>query len=137
MSPPPAPRKSATIAWLLWLFAGWLGAHRIYLGRWVSGLVYLASFGLFGVGLLIDLFFLPVMVRDANAAAAPVIVIGSQPMPLPLSTPLPAAPSSGIVTALPPTIAPSAPPPRRCDYCGTMATVVARRCGECGAALRS
>jgi len=136
---PTPPRKSATVAWLLWLLAGWLGAHRFYLGRWFSGLVYLASFGLFGIGLLIDLFFLPVMIHDANAPAAPVLIVGSPalPLPLPLPAPPPAAPSSGVVTGVPPTIAPSAPPPRRCDYCGTMATVVARRCGECGAALRS
>jgi len=135
---PTPPRKSATVAWLLWLFGGWLGAHRFYLGRWLSGFVYLANFGVFGLGMLIDAFLLPSMVRDANATVAPVFVVGTAalPLPLPLATPAP-APHADVVTAVPPTIAPVAAPLRRCEYCGTMAMVAARRCAECGAALRS
>jgi len=46
-------RKTAII---LCLFLGWIGVHRFYLGRLISGLVYLLTIGRFGVGWLIDLF---------------------------------------------------------------------------------
>jgi hypothetical protein len=64
---PTSPPKSRAITWVLWILLGWLGAHRFYLGRWVSGFVYLGTLGLVGVGVLVDAFFLPMMVRDANA----------------------------------------------------------------------
>ncbi|WP_169784510.1 NINE protein [Campylobacter curvus] len=35
------------IAYALWFFAGWLGAHRIYLGKFISGFLMM---GLFFVG---------------------------------------------------------------------------------------
>ena len=33
--------RSLLIAYLLWFFLGVLGIHRFYLGRWVSGLIWL------------------------------------------------------------------------------------------------
>jgi len=132
---PTPPRKSATIAWLLWLLGGWLGAHRFYLGRWLSGFVYLASFGVFGLGMLIDAFLLPSMVRDANATAAPVFVVGTAAMPVPLPVPAVAHTPPAMMGGVAPSVPPSVPPPRRCEYCGTMAAVAAHRCGECGAAV--
>ncbi|WP_420342733.1 TM2 domain-containing protein [Paenirhodobacter sp.] len=39
-------RRSALVAYLLWFFLGFFGAHRFYLGRWFSGLVMLALFGI-------------------------------------------------------------------------------------------
>ncbi|MFK7931208.1 MAG: TM2 domain-containing protein [Myxococcota bacterium] len=47
-------------------FFGIAGLHRLYLGRVVSGLLWLFTGGLCGVGTLVDLFLLPTMVRDAN-----------------------------------------------------------------------
>ncbi len=41
-------------AFLLCLFLGYLGAHKFYEGRVVSGLLYLFTFGLFGFGWFID-----------------------------------------------------------------------------------
>lgn len=32
------------IAYALWFFAGWLGAHRIYLGKFISGFLMMALF---------------------------------------------------------------------------------------------
>ncbi len=41
------------ITWLL----GYLGIHRMMKGYWVSGIVYLCTFGLFSVGYIIDLIY--------------------------------------------------------------------------------
>jgi TM2 domain-containing membrane protein YozV len=57
---------SVTVAYLLWLFLGFVSAHRFYLGRPISALLQIASFFvLVGfVWLFVDLFLIPGMVRD-------------------------------------------------------------------------
>lgn len=57
---------SAGVAWLLWIFLGFLGAHRFYLGRKLSGFLQLvATFFVIGlVWWLIDLFLLSGMIRQ-------------------------------------------------------------------------
>ena len=62
-------QKSKLVAYLLWLFLGALGAHKFYVGKVGMGVVYLFTMGLFGVGLLIDLFTLGTQVDVANAVA--------------------------------------------------------------------
>jgi len=56
------------MAYLMWLpmFLGFAGIHRFYAGRWASGLLWLATGGLCGVGQIIDLVFIPRMVQDYN-----------------------------------------------------------------------
>ncbi len=61
----PDNTHSKTIGYLLWLF-GFLGAHRFYYGRPISGTVYFFTFGLFFIGWIIDLFLIPSMDRDAD-----------------------------------------------------------------------
>ena len=56
-------RKS--IGYLLWIF-GFLGAHRFYYGRPVTGTIWLCTLGLLGVGWVIDLFLIPSMDREAD-----------------------------------------------------------------------
>ena len=56
---------SVLIGYLLWVF-GFMGAHRFYYGRPISATVYFFSFGLLGIGWLIDLFLIPSMDRDAD-----------------------------------------------------------------------
>ena len=56
---------SVGIGYLLWLF-GFTGAHRFYFGYRVSGLIWLLTGGLCGVGWLVDLFLIPAMDRDAD-----------------------------------------------------------------------
>ena len=60
--------KNTFVTYLLWLlgFFGILGLHRFYLGRWLSGLIWFLSFGLFGCGALLDIFLIPGMVKIEN-----------------------------------------------------------------------
>src|SRR5262249_58236503 len=64
-----------TVAWLLLAYLGIFGLHRFYLGKWVTGLIWLFTGGLFGIGLLYDLWTLNGQVSEQNArltmAAAP------------------------------------------------------------------
>ena len=63
------PMKSKPLAFLLWCMCllGICGAHRFYLGKWVSGVVWLLTFGLLYIGQLLDLLFLSGKVDIANA----------------------------------------------------------------------
>ena len=58
-----------TVAWLLLTFLGLLGIHRFYLGKWVTGLLWLVSGGLLGFGWLWDLWTLNEQVSAVNTAA--------------------------------------------------------------------
>ena len=60
---------SLLVGYLLWIF-GFLGAHRFYFGRPVSGTVYLFTFGLLGIGWLVDLFLMPSLERQADSSYA-------------------------------------------------------------------
>jgi TM2 domain-containing membrane protein YozV len=62
--------KTVGLAYVLWFFLGFVGGHKFYLGNTKMGIVYLLTFGLFGVGVLIDAFTLPKQVEAANAASA-------------------------------------------------------------------
>lgn len=46
------------IAWVLLTFFGLLGVHRMYMGKWITGIVYLLTAGLFGIGYLYDFWTL-------------------------------------------------------------------------------
>ena len=50
-----ASNKSRTAALLLCIFLGEIGAHRFYAGKVGTGLLYLFTGGLFGIGWLVDL----------------------------------------------------------------------------------
>lgn len=60
--------KSLQTAYILWLlsFVGLSGIHRFYLGKPVSGIVYLVTGGVFGIGTIIDAFVIPSMVQEAR-----------------------------------------------------------------------
>jgi len=53
------------IGYLFWLF-GFTGAHRFYYGRPVTGVIWLFTAGLLGVGWLVDAFLIPGMNDEAN-----------------------------------------------------------------------
>lgn len=56
---------SKTIGYLLWIF-GFIGAHRFYYGKTISGIIYFFTLGLLGIGWIIDLFLIPSMDREAD-----------------------------------------------------------------------
>ena len=58
-----------TIAWILLTFLGLFGIHRFYMGKWLSGIVYLLTGGLFGIGYLYDLWTLNDQVSLINSGA--------------------------------------------------------------------
>lgn len=60
--------KTTRTAYLLWLVSifGWLGFHRFYLNRPLTGLLWIFTLGIYGVGCLADLFLIPGMVETEN-----------------------------------------------------------------------
>jgi len=64
---------SKTIGYILWIF-GFIGAHRFYFGRPVSGTIYFFTLGLFFIGWIVDLFLIPEMDRTAGLKFAPGII---------------------------------------------------------------
>jgi TM2 domain-containing membrane protein YozV len=57
-----------TVAWVLLTFLGLLGIHRIYIGKWLSGIIYLLSGGIFGLGYLYDFWTLNDQITVINGA---------------------------------------------------------------------
>lgn len=59
-------RYDYNVAWLLLTFLGVFGAHRFYLGKWISGIIWLCTGGLFTVGYLYDFMNMNEMVSEQN-----------------------------------------------------------------------
>ena len=55
-----------TLSWILLTFLGLFGVHRMYLGKWISGIIYLLTGGLFGLGFLYDFWTLNEQVSLRN-----------------------------------------------------------------------
>ena len=59
-------RKDYNTAWLLLVFLGLFGAHRIYMDKWLTGIVWLCTGGLFSLGYLYDLWTLNTQLTTVN-----------------------------------------------------------------------
>lgn len=59
------PTHSIVVGYLLWLI-GFLGAHRFYYGRQISGTIWFFTLGLLFIGWIVDLFLIPMMNREAD-----------------------------------------------------------------------
>lgn len=55
-----------SVGWILLVFLGIFGVHRMYLGKWITGIIYLFTFGLFGLGWLYDLWTLNSQIDERN-----------------------------------------------------------------------
>ena len=56
---------SLAVGYLVWIF-GFLGAHRFYYGKPISGTIYFLTLGLLGIGWIVDLFLMPLLDRQAD-----------------------------------------------------------------------
>ena len=59
-----------TVAWILLTFLGLFGVHRMYMGKWVTGILYLLTAGLVGLGYLYDYWTLNGQVDQLNRQRA-------------------------------------------------------------------
>ena len=55
-----------SLPWILLAFLGLFGIHRMYMGKWFSGVIYLFTLGLFGIGWLYDLWTLNDQIDEIN-----------------------------------------------------------------------
>jgi TM2 domain-containing membrane protein YozV len=55
-----------SVAWLLLTFLGVFGAHRFYLGKWITGVIWLCTGGFFLMGYLFDFLTINGLVSERN-----------------------------------------------------------------------
>ena len=58
--------KNYTLAWVLLTFLGYFGMHRFYLGKIFTGILYLLTIGLFGIGYIYDYWTLNEQISAIN-----------------------------------------------------------------------
>ena len=54
------------VAWMLLTFLGLLGIHRMYMGKWITGIIYFLTGGLFGCGYYYDFCNLNKQIDEIN-----------------------------------------------------------------------
>jgi len=55
------------VTWILLTFVGMFGIHRIFMGKYLTGLIYFLTGGLFFVGVLYDYWTLNEQLNEVNA----------------------------------------------------------------------
>lgn len=55
------------VAWVLLTFLGLLGIHRMYMGKWISGILYLLTGGFLGIGIIYDFWTLNDQITLVNS----------------------------------------------------------------------
>ncbi len=56
---------SMAIGYVMWIF-GFFGMHRFYYGKPISGVIWLFTGGLLGIGWIMDVFLIPAMDAEAD-----------------------------------------------------------------------
>lgn len=59
-----------SVSWLLLIFLGIFGVHRFYMGKLLTGLLYLVTGGLFGIGYVYDVVTLNTQIQELNGISA-------------------------------------------------------------------
>lgn len=59
-----------TVAWVLLTFLGLFGVHRMYMGKWFTGIIYLLTGGILGLGYLYDFWTLNDQITVANSSTS-------------------------------------------------------------------
>lgn len=57
-----------TLAWVLLTFLGFFGIHRMYMGKWISGVLYLVTCSFLGLGYLYDFWTLNDQITLINSS---------------------------------------------------------------------
>jgi hypothetical protein len=57
---------SLIVAYILWLFLGIIGIHRFYTGNIFTGIIWMFTLGLLGIGWIFDIVKVPELVEKAN-----------------------------------------------------------------------
>lgn len=66
----PAPTHPVIIGYVFWIF-GFVGAHRFYFGKPLTGAIWFFTGGLLLIGWIVDLFLIPSMAEEANRRYRP------------------------------------------------------------------
>lgn len=73
MYKPPTNTHSIAIGYVMWIF-GFIGMHRFYYGKPITGIIWFLTGGLLGIGWIVDVFLIPSMDAEAENryAAGPI-----------------------------------------------------------------
>lgn len=63
----PPGRTDYGISWVLLFLLGIFGVHRFYMGKIITGVIYLLSGGILGIGVIYDILTLNTQIADQNA----------------------------------------------------------------------
>lgn len=59
-------RVDQSVTWMLHVFLGWFGVHRIYMGKFFTGVLYLCTGALLGFGYVYDTLTLNTQIEELN-----------------------------------------------------------------------
>ena len=65
-----AGRINFNLSWVLLTFLGVFGAHRLYMGKWITAIIYFFTGGLFLLGVLYDYWTLNEQISSKNIEKA-------------------------------------------------------------------
>ena len=61
-------RIDYNLTWILLTFLGIFGVHRMYMGKWLTGILYFLTGGLLGIGIIYDFLTLNDQITLINAS---------------------------------------------------------------------